>query len=163
MGERSGLAGQRGAGEMRGGDGRSVTIGPRLRRLLGQPLHGILGTSRVSGTIQMNPIWFDVAGTLIRLNTTRGRAWLANIERDGRATLFVIDPLDAYRWAQLEAELETVTPSGGHRHVQRLARRYTGRPYAYPRGIEERLVVRLRVRRIVGRDGGSPWEGATRR
>jgi hypothetical protein len=109
--------------------------------------------------VQLNPLWYDADGERLRFNTSdRKHDWVRHMERDERATVFVIDPADQYRWASFQCRFAGLRSDGGAEHVESLARRYTGKPYRWPRGPEERWVVTLVAYRVTGRDGRGGWD-----
>jgi hypothetical protein len=78
------------------------------------------------------PVWFEHRAGRVLINSARGRAWPALLEKNGRATLLLVDPLNQYRYLAFEARLLTATESGAYAHITRLAKRYTGRPFRVP-------------------------------
>ena len=108
--------------------------------------------------MQVNPLWYDAEGESFRFNTSnRTHHWVRHLERDKRATVFISDPTDQYRWASFQCRLVSLTSDGGAEHVESLARRYTGKPYPWPRGREARWVVTIEAYRVTGRDGSGGW------
>ena len=73
-----------------------------------------------------------------------------------RATLLVLDPKNMFRWVQIQAQLHDTTFDGADDHIERLSRRYFGRPYANPK--VDRLIIRLEPLRVTGMDSGQPWD-----
>jgi PPOX class probable F420-dependent enzyme len=133
-----------------------VQIGPRLRAFFDEPHPTILGTTRTDGSVQMNPLWYELRDGQVWLNGGPTRDWLRHMERDGTATLMVLDPKNMFRWAQIQARLIDTLQEGADEHIDRLALRYFGGPYTNPK--VDRLIVRMEPLRITGGEGGQPWD-----
>lgn len=123
--------------------------------LLDRPILAALSTRLPDGAAQTQPVWCAREGDDVLLTTTAERRKGRNLAADPRATLVVVDPANSSRWLELRADAE-VTTEGAETLADRLAREYTGAPAFYGhvapsglRGLETRVVVRLRARRIV--------------
>jgi PPOX class probable F420-dependent enzyme len=127
-----------------------VNLSEGARRLVAQPLLAIVGTLRPSGKVQMCPVWFEYRDGHFWLNSARGRAWPANLEREQAATLLILDKEDPHYWAQVEGRLMEATEKGAEEHISRLALRYTGQPFRKLAGGEQRVMFKLEPLRITG-------------
>ncbi len=137
------------------GDEPDLAIPPSHRGLLGRPLTAALGTRMPEGHPQIQPVWFELAGDLVLVNTTRERQKGRNLQADPRATILVVDPDDESRWIEIRGDVE-ITEDGALDHLDRLMRAYTDKPayygWIYPperRERETRIVCRLHPRHIV--------------
>lgn len=142
-----------------------TTVPADLSILLATPGNGTLATIRRSGVPQLSIVsyaWYpDEAGrALIRISTTDGRAKVANLRRDPRASLLVER---GWAYAAVEGSVE-LTPVSSDRHddtVEELIRLYRDANGEHPdwddyrRAMVEdrRLVVRLVVDRAYGMAG----------
>src|SRR5262245_10253574 len=106
-----------------------LTFGPRLKAFLDEPLPITIGTARRDGSVQMNPLWYECRDGQIWLNRGPKRSWFTHLQRDPRTTLFVLDPHNMFRWAQIQGRLTGTTTEGADDHIEHLSRRYTGGPY----------------------------------
>ena len=138
-----------------------IVIGPRLTAFAAEPNLIIVGTIRSNGSVQMNPLWFELRDGAFWLNAGPRRGWLAHMERDPRVTLLLLDPKGHHRWAQLQGRAASFTTEGGPEHFERLALRYTGRPYRIPDQV--RTIVRVDLLRVTGEDERRAWDSAERR
>lgn len=137
-----------------------IVIGPRLAAFAAEPNLVIVGTVRTDGSVQMNPLWFELEDGAFWLNAGPRRGWLAHLERDPRVTLLLQDPKAHHRWAQIQGRAVSLTTEGGPEHFERLALRYTGRPYRHPDQV--RTIVRVEPLRVTGEDERSAWDGVER-
>lgn len=132
-----------------------VAIPDTHRDLLERPLDAALATRMPDGSAQTQPVWFELEGDDVLVNTTRERRKGANLEADQRATLLVVDPDDDGRWIEIRGDVDLIG-EGAAEHLDGLTRRYTTheRYYGsiYPeeqRERETRVIARIHPRRIV--------------
>lgn len=87
-----------------------------------------LATIMDDGSPQLTPVWFDMAGERIRINTARGRVKERNLRaRPDKIALLVVDPEDPYRYLQIRGHVAEVIEQGTEAHIDELASKYTGR------------------------------------
>ena len=67
----------------------AATIEGRSEEILKAPNFCNVSTFRRDGTIHGVPVWVDVQEGRPTLNSSEGRAWPRNLERDPRVTLTV--------------------------------------------------------------------------
>ncbi|MBA3586598.1 MAG: pyridoxamine 5'-phosphate oxidase family protein [Chloroflexota bacterium] len=109
-----------------------------------------IGTTRSDGTVQMNPIWYELRDDEVWLNAATSRAWGKRLEAGAPLTLLFVDPADQWRWAQVQGEVIAKSAEEGEEHIDRLSRRYLGRDYAFHDANDPRLVIRVRPTRVTG-------------
>jgi PPOX class probable F420-dependent enzyme len=115
-------------------------------RLLEEPNFATVATMSPDGSPQLSIVWIDWDGADVLFNTAAGRAKPRNLERDTRVSVLVIDRDDGYRWVGVSGPA-TLTGEGADEHIDKLARKYTGRPWQ-PKPGEQRLLVRVRPERV---------------
>ncbi|HET7421290.1 MAG TPA: TIGR03618 family F420-dependent PPOX class oxidoreductase [Candidatus Dormibacteraeota bacterium] len=125
------------------------------RDLLEKPVVAALTTLMPGGQPQTEPVWFSIDDGTVTFNTTRERQRGRNLERDGRATMLVVDPENENRWIEIRGDVDIQT-EGALEHLDRLTRRYTPWPafYGYVQPLERqrtdsRIIVRLWPRHVV--------------
>jgi PPOX class probable F420-dependent enzyme len=139
------------------GDVVSAKIGPRLRAFANEVLPAILGTKRSDGSVQLNPVWFEVQGDRFLVNGATGRAWLRHAKRDeGRVTLLLIDPKNMWRWAQIQGRIVRTATEGADDHIDRLSMRYLGTPYRNPK--TDRITIEIEPERVTGYGPEGAWD-----
>jgi PPOX class probable F420-dependent enzyme len=114
--------------------------------LLEEPNFATVATLNRDGSLQLSIVWIDWDGEDVLFNTAAGRAKPRNLERDPRVTVLVLDRDDGYRWVGITGVAE-LTAEGADEHIDKLARKYTGRPWQ-PKPGEQRLLVRVRPERV---------------
>jgi PPOX class probable F420-dependent enzyme len=121
-----------------------------VRELAGQTILVVLGTKRADGSIQLNPIWFELQNGRFIVNSNTRRTWPANLKRDREATLLLVDREESQRYAQVRARLVEVKPDPDLAVINRLAHRYTDKPFRALEKGEERITFVLEPLAVTG-------------
>lgn len=108
--------------------------------------YAVATTLRRDGSPHQTAVWVDWDGERVLFNTAEGRKKPEHLRRDPRASVFVFDGGDPYRWVSVSgpAELEA---EGAEEHIHKLSRKYRGRDYNLPEG-QQRLIVRVTPERV---------------
>lgn len=128
----------------------AIVLQPAVTQLAAKPVLIIMATKREDGSIQLNPIWFELRDGLIVVNSNTRRSWPRNLQRERGATLLLVDPEVPDRYAQIRAELVEVTPDPQVEVIDRLARRYTGEKFRALEPGEERITLKLKPIKVTG-------------
>ena len=83
-----------------------------------------LATIQPDGRPQVNPVWCDLEGDLIRINSAEGRLKDRNMRRDPRVTLCLSDPENPYRYLEIQGEVTEITEEGAKEHIDALTKKY---------------------------------------
>ena len=125
------------------------TLTNKARALLGRPVLASLATMGKDGSPQITPLWVDVDGNDILVNTARGRVKANNMERNPHVAVSVVDPDDPYNVVAVRGTVVEVTHDGADDHIDFLAKKYLDvDTYPMRQPGEERLKVRIRTDRI---------------
>jgi PPOX class probable F420-dependent enzyme len=109
---------------------------------------GIVTTLREDGSPHATVVWIDEEGGDVVFNTARGRAKDVHLERDGRASVIVVDPNDQYKWVSVSGPVE-MTEEGADASIDHLAKKYLGADeYPYRKATETRVIVRVHPDKI---------------
>src|SRR4051794_15980708 len=127
-----------------------LELSAKMRAFVEEVMPAVVGTRRRDGTVQMNPIWYEYRDGYFWLNSWRGSDWMRHVERDGDVTLYLQDPHNIGRWAQVQGKLVETSDEHGAQHIDRLARRYTGQPYNYQYNPRPRVRIQIEPVRITG-------------
>jgi len=109
-----------------------------------------MGTKREDGSIQLNPVWFELADGYIWVNSNTRRSWPRHLRRDREVTLLLTDPTVPDRYAQIRGRLAEVISDPKHEFIDRLARRYTGKPFRELEPGEERVTFKIEPLTVTG-------------
>jgi len=139
----------------RASDGTPASVPASHRDLLTRPLRGALSTLMPDGHPQTQPVWCDLEGDDVVVNTSRERQKGRNLLADPRATILVVEPEDTSRWIEIRGDVH-ITEDGALEQLDRLTAAYTGNPHYYgsifpleQRDRETRILCRIRPRRVV--------------
>ena len=128
----------------------TVRLSPAVQALAAKPVLLVMATKREDGSIQLNPIWFELQDGLVVVNSNTRRSWPRNLQREGEATMLIVDPEVSDRYVQIRGQLVDVTPDPRVEMIDRLARRYTGKTFRVLEPGEERITMRLRPIKVSG-------------
>jgi PPOX class probable F420-dependent enzyme len=108
-----------------------------------------LATLLPDGSPQLTPLWIDVDGDDLLINTAKGRAKARNIERDKRVAVSVVDPNDPYNTVVVRGSVVDITTEGADAHIDSLAKKYLGvDKYPMRQPGEVRIKARIRTDKI---------------
>jgi PPOX class probable F420-dependent enzyme len=108
--------------------------------------YAVVATLRADGSPHQTAVWIDWDGEHVVVNITVTRRKYAELQRDRRASVFVFDGDDRYRWVSVSGTTE-LTLQGAEEHIHELSRKYRGREYVLRPG-EQRVIVRLKPERV---------------
>jgi PPOX class probable F420-dependent enzyme len=113
---------------------------------------GFVATVMPDGSPQLTEVWLDTDGEHIVINTVQTHQKARNVARDPRVAVNVVDPDQPTRYWGVRGVVVRATTEGGAEHIEELALRYTGRPYAWWGGRDQvRVILTVRVDSIAGR------------
>jgi PPOX class probable F420-dependent enzyme len=124
---------------------RRTSLDERDRQLLEARNFCHVATLREDETIENVPVWVDVEGDELLLNSAEGRAWPDNLRRTGRGTFTVQNLENPYEYLMLVGRLVEATHEGADEHIDKLAKKYLGvDSYPARREGEQRVLLRIR-------------------
>ncbi|MDT0267571.1 PPOX class F420-dependent oxidoreductase [Streptomyces sp. DSM 44915] len=131
----------------------AVKLPDALKRVLDGKVFVTIATIQPDGSPQLSPVWATWDGDEVLISTTVDRRKETNLRRDPRVTVLVVDPEQPYSYAEIRGEA-SLTTEGGQALIDELSLKYTGKHYAEFNPASERdaerVVVRVRARKIVG-------------
>ncbi|HEY6016746.1 MAG TPA: PPOX class F420-dependent oxidoreductase, partial [Gaiellaceae bacterium] len=131
------------------------------RDLADCPPVAALTTLMPDGSPQTTPVWCNLDGEDVLVNTMRGFRKERNMRRDPRVTLLCYDPRDDLRYLEIRGLVAAMTEGEPARsHLDALASKYAGRPISYfggavPAGLAETeapVLCRIRPTRVIALD-----------
>ncbi len=103
-----------------------------------------MATLRADGMAHVVPVWIDVEGDLLVLNTAEGRVWPANARRDPRVTLTIQNMQNPYEFLSIRGRIVEDTHEGADAHIDRMAKKCLGEDtYPYRQPDEQRVIMRV--------------------
>jgi PPOX class probable F420-dependent enzyme len=122
-----------------------------LVTLLREPSMCYIATLMPDGSPQLTQTWVDTDGEHIIINTVEGFQKVRNVERDGRVALAIYDPKNPMQYVQVRGRVINQTTEGGAEHIDKLAIKYTGKPYvSYSGQPQVRVILTIEARKIGG-------------
>ncbi|MEV5431685.1 PPOX class F420-dependent oxidoreductase [Streptomyces sp. NPDC052701] len=103
---------------------------PEAEELLRRPNPCVMATLRSDGTPVSTATWYLWDNGRVLINLDQGRVRLKHLRRDPRVTLTVLDGDDWYTHVTLIGRVVDLHDDEGLADIDRLARHYTGHPYA---------------------------------
>ncbi|HJT68730.1 MAG TPA: PPOX class F420-dependent oxidoreductase [Terriglobales bacterium] len=126
----------------------SQAIPDKYRDLFTKRAFASLGTLMSDGSPQVTPVWVDLEGDLVIVNTARGRQKDKNMRRDPRVALAIIDPENPYRYLEIRGRVAEITEDGADAHIDKMAKKYLGADkYPYRQSGEVRVMFKIRPER----------------
>ena len=87
----------------------SIDLSPRVRSFLEAPHFVTIGTTGADGAPHQAVAWYRLdPDDRILLNSRSPRRWPADLLRDGRVSLAILDEADPSRWVGIMGVVETV-------------------------------------------------------
>ena len=116
-------------------------------KLLQEPQLAHFTTLMKDGAPQTTPVWVDVEpdGSHVLVNTADTRLKTANVERDPRVSVSVVDSGNAWRYALVRGRVVERRHEGAEEHIDTLARKYLGEEtYPNHNPAEPRVILRIK-------------------
>ena len=102
-----------------------------------------LATIMSDGSPQVTPVWFDVDGEHIRINTNEGRVKDRNMKARPKVAMTIQDPNDDYRYLGVRGEVVSYTTEGADEHINKLSIKYDNEPWTY-RETQRRIIFKIK-------------------
>ena len=127
----------------------AITIPESYRDLFTKRAFAHLGTVMADGSPQVTPVWCDLDGSYIRINTAKGRVKDRNMRRNKKVALAIIDPDNAYRYLAVQGEVTEITEQGADAHIDLLANKYLGKEkYPFRQPGDGRVIYKIRPEKL---------------
>ncbi len=103
-----------------------------------------LATLMPDGSPQVTPVWFDMKGDRVRVNTARGRQKDRNMQKNAHVALSMTDPDNPYRHVAIRGRIVDITEDGADAHIDSLAKKYLDQDkYPFRRPGEVRVIYEI--------------------
>jgi PPOX class probable F420-dependent enzyme len=127
----------------------TAPIPAAYRDLFTRPAIAHLATLMPDGSPQVTPVWCDLDGEHVRVNSVKSRRKDRNIRRDARVALSLCDPDNPYRYLELRGRVVAITEQGAREHIDALAKKYMGvQVYPYHKDADVRVIYRIAPERF---------------
>lgn len=129
---------------------KASALSAAVKKLAALPILVVVATKRADGSMQLNPVWFELKDGYIWLNSNTSRAWPKNLQRDRDITMLLVDPKAPDRYAQIRGRLVSLIPDPKHEVIDRLAYRYTGQKFRALEPDEHRVTFKIQPVVVTG-------------
>jgi len=103
-----------------------------------------LSTLMKDGTPQVTPVWFNVDGDHILINSAEGRIKDKNMRARPQVALVIADPANPYRYLQIRGKVVEFTLDGAEEHIDTLNFKYRGNSnYPNHRADQHRVIYKI--------------------
>jgi len=126
-----------------------IQLSERAQMLIRARNLGNIATLMPDGSPHVVPVWVDLDGDDVLVNTAEGRQKLKNVRRDPRVALDVVNSENPYEMVTLRGHVVEVTSEGADAHIDKLANKYLGRDsYPFRQPGERRVIMRIEPERV---------------
>ncbi len=120
----------------------SATLSEGVKKLFREPNYGHLATLMPDGSPQVSPVWVDVDGDRILVNSAEGRVKPRNVRRDARVAISIYNQENPYSSAFIGGRVVEITHEGADEHIDKLAKKYLGQDkYPYHQPGDQRVIL----------------------
>jgi PPOX class probable F420-dependent enzyme len=122
---------------------------PAARELIAKKVLAHLASLDPDGGPNVSPVWVELDGDDIVINTALGRAKARNLASDARVAVSIVDPDDELTDITFRGSVVGFTTIGADEVIDRLAKKYMGvESFPQRRVGEVRVTVHIRPDRI---------------
>src|SRR5690242_9471150 len=124
-------------------------IPEQFKDLFAKTAFAHLATLMPDGRPQVTPVWVDLDGSYVRVNSAKGRVKDKNMRRNKHVALSIQDPDNPYRSLALQGEVVEITEQGADAHIDALAKKYLGKDrYPFRGPGEVRVIYKIRPEKV---------------
>src|SRR5688572_4468764 len=98
----------------------------KVKQVLGKKAFAHLATVMPDGSPHVSPVWVDVDGDTILINSAEGRLKDRNVRKDKRVALSATDPDNPYQSVTIRGRVAEITNEDADRHIDSMAKKYLG-------------------------------------
>ena len=128
-----------------------ATLSENVKKLFLEPNFAHLATIMPDGSPQVTPVWVEMEGDRIVVNTAEGRIKPRNVRRDPRVALSIVRQENPYQAAYIRGRVVELRREGSDESIDRLAKKYIGQArYPWRAPGEQRLMLVIEPERVGG-------------
>ncbi len=120
----------------------SAALSEGVKKLFREPNFAHLATLMPDGSPQVSPVWVDIDGNRILVNTAEGRVKPRNVRNDPRVAISIHRQDNPYSAAFVRGRVVEITHEGADELIDKLAQKYLGQDrYPYRQPEEQRVIL----------------------
>jgi len=122
-----------------------------LQRLFQGRNLAFISTLSKDGSPHITPMWADMEGDVILINTFENSAKSKNIKKDPRIAISVVESNNPYNMVSIRGRVIDQTTEGADEHLKKLAKRYLGiGKYYYREPNRKRVLLKIKPEKATG-------------
>jgi PPOX class probable F420-dependent enzyme len=122
-----------------------------LQRLFQGRNLAFISTLTKDGSPHITPMWADMEGDVILINTFESSAKSKNIKKDPRIAISVVESNNPYNMVSIKGRVVDQTTEGADEHLKKLAKRYLGiGKYYYREPNRKRVILKIKPEKATG-------------
>ena len=122
-----------------------------LQRLFQGRNLAFISTLSKDGSPHITPMWADMEGDVILINTFESSAKSKNIKKDPRIAISVVESNNPYNMVSIKGRIIDQTTEGADEHLKKLAKRYLGiGKYYYRVPNRKRVILKIKPEKATG-------------
>jgi PPOX class probable F420-dependent enzyme len=122
-----------------------------LQRLFQGRNLAFISTLSKDGSPHITPMWADMEGDVILINTFVSSAKSKNIQKDPRIAISVVESNNPYNMVSIKGRVIDQTTEGADEHLKKLAKRYLGiGKYYYREPNRKRVILKIKPEKATG-------------
>ena len=122
-----------------------------LQRLFQGRNLAFISTLSKDGSPHITPMWADIEGDVILINTFVSSAKSKNIKKDPRIAISVVESNNPYNMVSIKGRVIDQTTEGADEHLKKLAKRYLGiGKYYYREPNRKRVILKIKPEKVMG-------------
>lgn len=126
-----------------------VQIPDKARGLLEGSNFCHLATLMPDGTPQLTPVWVDVDGDYVLINTAEGRLKVRNMRRDPRVAVEVSNAENPYEYVSIQGKVVEEDHDGADQHINKQSKKYLGQDeYPFRQPGEVRVIFKIEAEKV---------------
>jgi len=120
-----------------------ITLSEEIEALVRGANFAHLATLMPGGSPQVAPVWVDLESDRILVSTGEGTLKARNTRRDARVRLSIVAQHNPYLEAQIRGRVVERRPDPDLAIMDRISRKYTGKPFPWRDNPAQRVVLVL--------------------
>ena len=126
-----------------------ATLSEGFKKLFQEANFAHLATVMPDGSPQVTPVWVELEGDRIVVNTAEGRVKPRNVRRDPRVAVSITNKDNNYQAAFIRGRVVEMRHEGADESIDRLAKKYMGQDrYPWRAPGEQRLIMVIEPERV---------------
>ena len=126
-----------------------ITLTDKQKKLITDKNFGHIATLNRDGSPQVSPVWIELDGNYLIVNSEMKRKKVRNLKRDPRVSVSIQNAENPYQYIEIRGRAVEITDKGGFEGIDRLSAKYTGQEkYPGNAASDVRVVIKIEPEHI---------------